>query len=196
MSKTINEALKDVFLELGGDPTSLSDNQTVSDYIEDLAEAIKSETGSVIDDTEASETKTYSSSKVDTLVEGVLPTVTATENGKVLGVSSGEWNAIKPPVDESLYISFGIWSGYTDIIVQESTYKKVRAYSTISIEDTGGSVTVLCHAYKVSGGTNFGFIGIVRGTGTTTYYTFDIDNFATGQAKNVTVTKVVVNDPA
>lgn len=41
MSKTINEALKDLFIGLGGDPSQLADNSTVSDYIADLESAIK-----------------------------------------------------------------------------------------------------------------------------------------------------------
>ena len=38
---TINEALKNLFIGLGGDPSQLADNQTVSDYIADLESAIK-----------------------------------------------------------------------------------------------------------------------------------------------------------
>ena len=60
--KTINQALKDLFLGLGGNPSALSDNTSVSDYIEDLEGAIKGETSSIIDDTTASESKVYSSS--------------------------------------------------------------------------------------------------------------------------------------
>ena len=41
MSKTINEALKALFLGLGGDASALADNDTVSDYIADLESAIK-----------------------------------------------------------------------------------------------------------------------------------------------------------
>lgn len=36
-NQTISEALKNLFIELGGDPTKLTDNQKVSDYIDDLA---------------------------------------------------------------------------------------------------------------------------------------------------------------
>jgi hypothetical protein len=39
--KTINQALKDLFLGLGGDPSALADNTSVSDYIADLESAIK-----------------------------------------------------------------------------------------------------------------------------------------------------------
>lgn len=68
MSKTINKAMADLVLGLGADPSVLSDNSTVSDYIEDLAGAIKGETEALIDDSEASETKTYSSSKIESLI--------------------------------------------------------------------------------------------------------------------------------
>lgn len=95
-NKTINEALKDVFLELGGNPSELSDNSTVSDYIEDLTSAIKAEASSastdIINDEEASETTTYSSSKIASLIPGTeLPEVTEANNGQVLAVSGGAW---------------------------------------------------------------------------------------------------------
>ena len=41
MSKTINQALKDLYLSLGGDPSALTDNSTVSDYIADLENGLK-----------------------------------------------------------------------------------------------------------------------------------------------------------
>ena len=41
MSKTINQALKDLFLGLGGDASALADNKDISDYIDDLESAIK-----------------------------------------------------------------------------------------------------------------------------------------------------------
>jgi hypothetical protein len=41
MSKTINQALKDLYLSLGGDPSALEDNSTVSDYIKDLESGLK-----------------------------------------------------------------------------------------------------------------------------------------------------------
>lgn len=72
-NKTINEALKDVFLNLGGNPSDLSDNSTVSDYIEDLGSAIEAEVSSAV-----SEVKQ-------------LPEVTEANNGQVLAVSGGEW---------------------------------------------------------------------------------------------------------
>lgn len=67
MANTINEALKNVFLSLGGNPTALSDNSTVSDYIEDLGNAIKAE------------------------AEAELPEVSAENNGQVLAVVDGAW---------------------------------------------------------------------------------------------------------
>ena len=96
MAKTINEALKDLFLGLGGSSSALSDNSTVSDYIEDLESAIKASAGSaaedLIDDSESSETKTYSSSKIESLIPAPeLPTVAAANNGQVLAVVDGAW---------------------------------------------------------------------------------------------------------
>ena len=54
---------------------------------------------------------------------------------------------------------------------------------------------VICHSYEEVGTGYYAFVGIVRGSGTTTYYTFKIDITATG-SKTVAITKVVVNDPA
>lgn len=92
MSKTINQALGDLVTGLGADPSVLSDNATVSDYIEDLAGAIKGETEALIDDEEASETKTYSSSKIESLIPAdELPAVTVEDNNRVLAVVKGAW---------------------------------------------------------------------------------------------------------
>ena len=63
-NKTINQALKDLFLGLGGDPSALADNSTISDYIEDLESAIKG------------------------AASGELPEVTADDIGDVLAVVS------------------------------------------------------------------------------------------------------------
>ena len=96
MGKTINEALKDLFIGLGGNSSALSDNDSVSDYIEDLESAIKASAGGaaedLIDDTESSETKTYSSSKIVSLIPAPeLPEVAAANNGQVLAVVDGAW---------------------------------------------------------------------------------------------------------
>lgn len=64
MSKTINEAMRDLITGLGANPSVLSDNSTVSDYIEDLTDAIK---------------------------VGALPEVAAANNGQVLAVVNGAW---------------------------------------------------------------------------------------------------------
>lgn len=94
-NKTINQALKDLFLGLGGDSSALADNSSVSDYIEDLESAIKGGAGAQIDDSEASETKVYSSSKVESLIPtDELPSVTSEDIGDVLSVvSDGEGGA-------------------------------------------------------------------------------------------------------
>lgn len=46
MGNTINDALKNLFLELGGDPAKLVDNHNVTDYINDLASALSGGGGS------------------------------------------------------------------------------------------------------------------------------------------------------
>ena len=99
---TINEALKKLFVGLGGDTKELADNETASDYIDDLESAIKAcadaASEDIIDDSEASETKVYSSSKVESLIPVIpdpeLPAVTSTDNGKILAVVNGAWTKV------------------------------------------------------------------------------------------------------
>ena len=99
---TINEALKKLFVGLGGDTKELADNETASDYIDDLESAIKAcadaASEDIIDDSEASETKVYSSSKVESLIPVIpdpeLPAVTSTDNGKILAVVTGAWTKV------------------------------------------------------------------------------------------------------
>ena len=98
-NKTINQALKDLFLGLGGDSSALADNSSVSDYVEDLESAIKGAASGaaedLIDDEEASTDTTYSSTKIESLIPSdVLPSVTAEDIGDVLTVvSDGEEGA-------------------------------------------------------------------------------------------------------
>ena len=134
--KTINQALKDLFLGLGGDPSKLSDNTSVSDYIEDLESAIEAaataelptpaeanvgKVATVVSDGEdgyewsaesvviPQELPTPASTnlgKVATVVsDGAggyewgaetpsgLPSVTASDNGKIIQVDNGAWTS-------------------------------------------------------------------------------------------------------
>ena len=91
-NKTIKQAIEDLFLGLGGSASALADNVDTSDVIDDLESAIKGCVGGVIDDTASSSSKTYSSSKIESLIpEAELPAVTVDDNGKVLAVVEGAW---------------------------------------------------------------------------------------------------------
>lgn len=94
-NKTIKESLETLFLGLGGNASALTDNTDTSDVIDDLESAIKGCVGGVIDDTASSSTKTYSSSKIESLIPAdELPEVTADDNGKILAVVDGEWTKV------------------------------------------------------------------------------------------------------
>lgn len=104
-NKTINQALTDLYLGLGGDSKELEDNTKVSDYIEDLEGAIKGASSSLIDDSEASEDTTYSSSKIEAILPDGLPEVTSSDNGKFLGVvkdgSTYKWDKVDKPIPDT-----------------------------------------------------------------------------------------------
>lgn len=76
----INDALKRLFLKLGGDPDDLKDDVSVEDYIDNLGEV---------------------------LCGAELPPVSGSDNGKVLTVSSGKWQAKQPASPTSYEISVG-----------------------------------------------------------------------------------------
>lgn len=118
------QALKNLYVALGGDASDVENLTTSSEVItamESVAASAASELPvvkkvdegktltvdgngkwaailpeSVIDDEEASETKTYSSSKIASLIPAnELPAVTASDNGKLLGVNQGAWSAVE-----------------------------------------------------------------------------------------------------
>lgn len=164
------EALQQLYVALGGDIADVQNITITPEMISALTE-------------------------VAAAAASELPAVKPADNGKLLGVSSGKWTKVNPPTDGSLYIDFGMWTGYGDLVVSQDVYTKVRGYSSVVFEDMGAQTKVICHAYEQVGSGYYAFVGIVRGTGTTTYYTFKIDITATG-SKTVAITKVVVNDPA
>lgn len=123
---TINEALKSLILALGGDPESMYDNTTISDYIKDLETAMQaSGSGVKIDDTTASDSTVYSSSKTESLIPVIpdpeLPSVTSEDIGEALIVESdGEGGAQwgKGAISQNVAIFSGrITSSYPDEVM-------------------------------------------------------------------------------
>ncbi len=64
-NKTVNQALRDLYLAHGGDPSALEDNKSLSDFIDDISTVIGGGSS--------------------------LPEVTTDDNGKALIVSNGAW---------------------------------------------------------------------------------------------------------
>lgn len=156
--KTINQALKDLFLGLGGNPSALSDNTSVSDYIEDLEGAIKGETSSIIDDTQASESTTYSSSNIESLIPSPeLPTVYEDDNGKVLTVVNGAWAKSNPILVVTTFApSMSFPSDIASLMPSErvSAMMDIVKAGRFKIQDTIGSNTVVLNPSSYVDGTN------------------------------------------
>lgn len=133
---TVNEALKSLILALGGDPESMYDNTTVSDYIKDLETAMQAGgSGVKIDDTTASDSTVYSSSKTESLIpeipEPELPAVTSEDIGEALIVESdgeggAQWgkSAIPSGVSE-LVISIS-WVSETESFISNKTFSEIK----------------------------------------------------------------------
>ena len=66
-NSTVTDALKKIFLALGGDTQKLQDDHNLTDYLDDLGDALVN------------------------AVKAELPAVTSTDNGKVLKVTDGAW---------------------------------------------------------------------------------------------------------
>ena len=214
MSKTINEARKDVFLNLGGNPSELSDNSTVSDYIEDLGSAIKAEASSasealiddtkkgakttyssnkiesivpVIDDTTASATKVYSSSKVASLI----PEGSTEERGYVFGSSTiGNAKTKLIPMRET--IPFYMLMG--DNVMLMKTGKKTNDEDyVLEVVDFNNNVSYVFHRQNLRFSPSV-WVNVSRTQNATVYKSFEIaDTDGDGDMKPITT--VTVNDP-
>lgn len=157
---TINEALKSLILALGGDPESMYDNTTVSDYIKDLETAMQAGgSGVKIDDTTASESTVYSSTKTEELINDIetLPSVAVGDIGEALIVESdgeggAQWGKGAVPSELpsvtnsdnslSLGVEGGVWTKVKSAIVFEGTV------SGTNITFPQGTVLKLIDAYN------------------------------------------------
>ena len=191
--KTINQALKDLFLGLGGNPSALSDNTSVSDYIEDLEGAIKGETSSIIDDTTASESKVYSSSKVESLIPtDELPSVTSEDIGDVLtvvsdGESGATWGKATPSGGSEItyievtktankyYLPEGVTiaSLYNDLIANKNIVLKMEGnyfYPAYDASKTIDYIQFVCVVFESTSLIYKGLSGFKSNTGTELTY--------------------------
>lgn len=105
-NKTINEALKDLFLAHGGDASELADNKSLSDFIADVSTVLGSNATGTITPVVESGTKIadYDLNGVEGSlyapeVEPELPDVSEVEDGAVLAVVNGAWTLVTISVD-------------------------------------------------------------------------------------------------
>ena len=222
MSKTINQALADLVTGLGESSSILADNKTVSDYIADVETAIKDYAGATaealiddtassetktyssskivslipaIDDSEASETKTYSSSKIESLIpEAELPRVTTSDRGKVLAVVP-DGNNMKWGKTGGVMILTGSIADGVFTIDNNSPYKKLadvtQCINSGGIAIVRASITenwVTTYVNIVYQG-NHNFVGSFRNADSTTYYSF---TFSGGWGDEDIITNVSV----
>lgn len=179
-NKTINQALKDLYTGLGGDPQALAHNSTCSDYIEDLESAIKgAASGAQIDDTTPSETKVYSSAKTEALIEAIpsLPSVAVGDIGEALIVESdgeggAQWGKGAISVPQNCLIITATASNDVLTLTSDMTPSQIdRAIKTdhklVVLIDTTNKRVYYPTATGVavtssSGGTNFIWSGFVN----------------------------------
>lgn len=192
--KTINQALKDLFLGLGGDSSALADNSSVSDYIEDLESAIKgAASGAEIDDTTASESTVYSSSKVESIIPEGLPTVEAADIGDVLtvvsdGESGAEWGKRVLPTPEQNTVIFKVQLGTGTATLKNASIDDIKTAVTngkamIILSDDGNYQ----FAYCGRNGQKHNFVCMISNTGTpTTQITFHVLQIANNEPSGAT----------
>ena len=181
-NKTIKQSIEDLFIGLGGNPSALTDNTDTSDVIDDLESAIKGCVGGVIDDTASSSTKTYSSSKIESLIPAdELPAVTSDDNGKILAVVNGAWNKATASGGASLFVITATDNNGT--ITLDKTYAEIeQAYNAgnILVVDYNDGTIVRRHiplnACTLSGSNLiFDFVLVIVGDGVTTTGDIQID---------------------
>lgn len=150
MSKTINQALKDLYLSLGGDPSALEDNSTVSDYIADLENGLKglAELPAPSSDNSGKIAKVVSDGEggyiwgaEDETQE--LPAVESTDINKLVGVvsdgaSGAEYGLIDKPSD--VYVVKATWSNFQVSFTEGEASRLVNAVNagkTLFMEVSG-----------------------------------------------------------
>lgn len=105
-NKTINEALRDLFLAHGGDASELADNKSLSDFIADVSTVLGSNATGEITPALESGTKIadYTLNGVEgslyaPTLEDELPDVSEVADGAILAVVDGAWTLCTMSVD-------------------------------------------------------------------------------------------------
>ncbi len=105
-NKTVNEALRDLFLAHGGDASELADNKSLSDFIADVSTVLGSNaTGTITPAIESGvKIADYTlngdeGSLYAPEVEPDLPDASELDDGVILAVSNGAWTLCTISVD-------------------------------------------------------------------------------------------------
>lgn len=154
--KTINQALKDLFLGLGGDSSALADNSSVSDYIEDLESAIKGAASGELPEVTAEDIGDVLAVVSDGEsgaqwgkgeIPSELPSVEAADIGEALIVESdgeggAQWGKGTISVPQEITIFDGTISGSTFTLTGDYTKQDVKtaieSYKPVALRVTNG----------------------------------------------------------
>lgn len=156
MSKTINQALKELYLSLGGDPSALEDNSTVSDYIADLENGLKglAELPTPSSDNSGKIAKVVSDGEGGYIwgaenETSELPAPAVGDIGKIVGAvsdgeSGAEYGLIDAPSD-TLYALFGYDTTDNAYVYKGDYYGNTHAKQTWEqlAEDLQGKKNVI-----------------------------------------------------
>lgn len=148
-NSTVTDALTKIFLALGGDTQKLQDDHNLTDYLDDLGDALVK------------------------AVKAELPAVTSADNGKFLSVVNGAWNkADVPSGGEEFLITVTYDEDDQDYKMDKTGEEIIAAFMSgktlIAVPNFNnfGNGKLRCVSYTAFSDNNpseFGFVGTLWG---------------------------------